>query len=61
MNSAEQRIRQVYSHFLEDVSPLIVTYQTLQREFPIAVLNELRMCFTHIARSQITVSGDSKK
>lgn len=48
------RIVEIYDAYINTISPFILQLETLDGEFPVEILNEIRAIFTHIARSSLT-------
>lgn len=49
-SESQEAIESIYHRYLTEIQPLIVTYEALDGRFPVAVLNEIRAVFTHLAR-----------
>ena len=49
-----ERIVEIYDAYVNTISPFILQLETLDGEFPIEILNEIRAIFTHISRCSLT-------
>lgn len=47
------RIVDIYEAYVNTISPFILQLETLDGEFPVEILNEIRAIFTHISRSSL--------
>lgn len=45
-----KRIVEIYETYVKIISPFIIQLETLDGEFPVEILNEIRSIFTHISR-----------
>lgn len=50
----DNNVISIYETHLNVIAPLIIQLETLDGEYPIEVLNEIRAIFTHLARSKVT-------
>lgn len=46
----DARLSEIYTAYLTVISPFIIQLETLDGEFPVEILNEIRSIFTHLAR-----------
>lgn len=54
----QPQLNRIFDIYLNDVSVLTLQYETMCGEFPIAVQNEIRAAFTHLARASLADSKD---
>lgn len=52
----QEPLNNIFDMYLNDISVLILQYEIMCGEFPIAVQNEIRSAFTHLARASIAES-----
>jgi hypothetical protein len=52
--ACEERIRNVYKNYIEDICPLIIQYEVLSNRFPAEILNEIRAVFTHLSKYNLS-------
>lgn len=50
----DTRLAAIYETYLSIISPFIIQLETLDGEFPVEILNEIRSIFTHLARCYST-------
>ena len=50
----DTRLTGIYDAYLSVISPFIIQLETLDGEFPVEILNEIRSIFTHLARCSVT-------
>lgn len=50
----DSRFSAIYETYLSVISPFIIQLETLDGEFPVEILNEIRSVFTHLARCNAT-------
>lgn len=50
----DTRLIGIYEAYLSVISPFIIQLETLDGEFPVEILNEIRSIFTHLARCSTT-------
>ena len=50
----DTRLIGIYDAYLSVISPFIIQLETLDGEFPVEILNEIRSIFTHLARCSVT-------
>lgn len=50
----DSRLSAIYETYLSVISPFIIQLETLDGEFPVEILNEIRSIFTHLARCNST-------
>lgn len=50
----DTRLIGIYNAYLSVISPFIIQLETLDGEFPVEILNEIRSIFTHLARCFVT-------
>ena len=50
----DTRLAVIYETYLSIISPFIIQLETLDGEFPVEILNEIRSIFTHLARCYST-------
>lgn len=50
----DTRLIGIYDAYLSVISPFIIQLETLDGEFPVEILNEIRSIFTHLARCFVT-------
>ena len=50
----------IFCEYLNTILPLMVQYEALTSEYPVAITNEIRAIFTHLARCRCTSSPDAK-
>lgn len=48
--SCEEKIINIYNIYLNDITPLIITIETIDSVYPAEITNEIRATFTHLAR-----------
>lgn len=51
---SDKRITEIYDTYLSVISPFIIQLETLDGEFPVEILNEIRSIFTHLTRCSAT-------
>lgn len=51
----------IYQTYLNTIAPFIIQLETLDGEFPVEILNEIRAIFTHLARCSISDSISVKR
>ena len=56
-----ERLKKISKEYLEIICPYLLQYEMLTQEFPVAVLNEIRSAFTHIAKYYVTESDKEKE
>lgn len=54
----QPQLNRIFDIYLNDISVLTLQYETMCGIFPIAVQNEIRAAFTHLARASIAESHD---
>lgn len=52
------RIVEIYEAYVNTISPFILQLETLDGEFPVEILNEIRAIFTHISRSSLAETSE---
>ena len=50
----KERLKKIYSDYLEIICPLIASHELLENKFPVGILNEIRALLTHIAKAEST-------
>ena len=58
IQSQDERINSIYKTYINVIAPFVIQLETLDGEFPIEILNEIRSIFTHFARGY--TSSDEK-
>lgn len=58
MPDIDERMNCIYKTYINVIAPFVIQLETLDGEFPIEILNEIRSIFTHFARCHI--SSDEK-
>lgn len=56
--SINERLNKIYDDYLNVICPFIATFEKIDNNFPVPILNEIRALSTHIAR--INLSDDGK-
>ncbi len=46
----EERVKRISDDYLKIVCPMVMQYEILTNQFPLAILNEIRDIFTHLAK-----------
>lgn len=54
----KKELDDLFECFVNEINPFIMEYEVLTNEFPVAILNEIRAIFTHLAR--ISLSDDER-
>ena len=49
-----KQINEIHSQYLHTISPLIMSIEVLDGEFPIEILNEIRSIFTHLSKCNLS-------
>lgn len=57
----DERIRDIYKTYIEDISLLILQYEVLSVDFPIGIINEIRAVFTHLAKYNLSDDASEKE
>jgi hypothetical protein len=57
----DERIRDIYKTYIEDISLLILQYEVLSVGFPIGIINEIRAVFTHLAKHNLSDDASEKE
>ena len=52
------RIVEIYDTYVNTISPFILQLETLDGEFPVEILNEIRAIFTHISRCSLAEKSE---
>ena len=61
MATNEDRIRDIYKIYIEEICPYIIHYETLSDRFPSEILNEIRAVFTHLSKYNLTDNISNKE
>ncbi len=56
----DERIDYIYNTYINVIAPFVIQLETLDGEFPVEILNEIRSIFTHFARCH-TSSEEKEK
>ena len=54
LTSHKESLDQAFRTYVEDIQPLIVQYELEKNEFPVAVQNEIRAIYSHLARAAVS-------
>ncbi len=52
------RVVEIYDAYINTISPFILQLESLDGEFPIEILNEIRAIFTHISRCSLAKTAE---
>ena len=61
MPTVEERIKNIYKTYIEEICPYIIHYETLSDRFPSEILNEIRAVFTHLSKYNLTDNASTKE
>lgn len=61
MTNPQNQLDQIYNSYLNSICPLITIYEVLAGNCPVAIMNEIRALFTHLARDYTTKEPDIKE
>ena len=50
----EERIRDIYTNYINIICPYSLHYETLSNRFPIEILNEIRDVLTHLSKYNLS-------
>lgn len=53
-----EKIVEIYDAYINTISPFILQLESLDGEFPVEILNEIRAIFTHISRCSLAVTSE---
>lgn len=56
--TSNTRIVEIYDAYINTISPFILQLETLDGEFPVEILNEIRAIFTHISRCSLAETSE---
>ena len=56
--TSNTQIVEICDAYINTISPFILQLETLDGEFPVEILNEIRAIFTHISRCSLAETSD---